>query len=89
MIATEMQEDQGAAEFRDRMRRLFDSQYRAGYNAARLEKQSEAYKTGFLAGEAVGVRTLERARDRALGVGVLIGTGIGVVLTVAVVGWLS
>lgn len=83
-LALKETEQAGVSRHKDQLHRILDASYRQGYNAGRLEARSEAYKTGFLTGENVGLMNLKRARDRALGVGVLVGTGLGVVLAVVV-----
>lgn len=53
-----------------------------------LRARRDGYDAGFKAGEYVGRLARSTHADRMLGLGVLIGSGIGAVLTVLVLGWL-
>lgn len=70
---------------RDAMRRVVEAQYAHGYRAGHAHGRDE----GLMQGEAVGRTFVKRAQDRALGVGVLLGTGVGVALTIAALGFFS
>lgn len=56
----------------------------------RIERaRRDGYEKGFLAGEAVGRKHVARHADRALGIGVCIGAGIGVIIALFVVPYLA
>jgi flagellar biosynthesis/type III secretory pathway protein FliH len=77
----------------DRVRGLISRAYKEGNAEGFGRGRREGYADGYLAGEAVSkfdaAGALARAKDRATGVGFLIGVGVGVVGTCGVLGMLT
>lgn len=64
-------------------------QYRSRIESAARDVARNCYDAGYRSGYAVGVRDMRPRIQQALGLGVLIGTGLGVVLAIVVVGVLT
>lgn len=72
--------DAGSEDFRAMLNRVIDRAYNSGFKAGKKIGHVE----GFNMGDAAGRTYLKRAQDRALGIGVLIGSGIGLILAMSV-----
>lgn len=71
--------DAGSEDFRAMLQRVVDNAYATGQKHGKKIGHVE----GFRMGDAAGRVYLKRAQDRALGVGVLLGSGIGLILALS------
>lgn len=74
------------------LRRIVSSAWDGGFKSGHAQGWHAGYDAGFIAGEAVArqecVNGIMAHGNKMLGLGVMLGTGIGVVLAVFVGAWL-